>query len=196
LTLSSRMVLDLATFCASISQVDLTYGVTVLVQIYAAPVHTSSVNSISFAPQELGLMLAAASSDGSLSVLALQADGSWSTERVRRCKPVFGLCFWFILVGLGSTDADKIGCGCSLLGAQIEQAHPLGSTSVSWSPAVPKGSLVSAKGPGQPVKRFVSGGCDASVKVSPTMQELSAHPSFAGCSMLVFGSHLVANSPN
>ena len=48
---------------------------------------------------------------------------------------------------------------------QIDGAHTLGATAVSWAPAEPKGSLVSGKPPGQPVKRFVSGGCDNAVKV-------------------------------
>ena len=52
-------------------------------QVYAAQCHTSSVNSVSFAPHELGLVVAAASSDGSLSVLTHQPDGSWQTEKVR-----------------------------------------------------------------------------------------------------------------
>jgi len=41
------------------------------------------VNGVAFAPHELGLLLAAASSDGSLSVLAYQPDGSWATEKAR-----------------------------------------------------------------------------------------------------------------
>ena len=48
---------------------------------------------------------------------------------------------------------------------QIEGAHPIGCTAVSWSPAAPKGSLVSSQGPGQPVRRLVSSGCDSCVKV-------------------------------
>ena len=48
---------------------------------------------------------------------------------------------------------------------QITDAHPLGATAVSWSPAAPPGSLVSAKGPGQPEKRFASSGADNTVKV-------------------------------
>ena len=52
-------------------------------QVYAAQCHTSSVNSVSFAPHELGLVLAAASSDGSLSVLTHQPDGSWQTQKVQ-----------------------------------------------------------------------------------------------------------------
>lgn len=51
---------------------------------------------------------------------------------------------------------------------QIADAHPLGATAVSWSPAAPPGSLVSAKGPGQPEKRFASSGADNTVKVSIT----------------------------
>lgn len=49
---------------------------------------------------------------------------------------------------------------------QLDGAHTLGATAVSWAPAEPKGSLVSGVPPGQPVRRFVSGGCDNAVKVS------------------------------
>ena len=61
---------------------------------------------------------------------------------------------------------------------QIEGAHTLGATAVSWAPAEPKGSLVSGKPPGQPVKRFVSGGCDNAVKVSMAVCALT----LIGCS--------------
>ena len=40
-------------------------------------------NSVAFAPYELGLVVAAASSDGSLSVLSHSPEGSWQTEKVR-----------------------------------------------------------------------------------------------------------------
>ena len=88
--------------------------------------HESSVNSISWAPQEFGLCLACGSSDGTISVLTLKPDGSW--EKVK-----------------------------------IEQAHPVGVTSVSWAPASAPGSLIGAD-PG-PVQKLVSGGCDNTVKV-------------------------------
>lgn len=58
---------------------------------------------------------------------------------------------------------------------QIDGAHTLGATSVSWAPAAPKGSLLSGKGPGQPVKRFVSGGCDNAVKVSAARSSSESH---------------------
>jgi protein transport protein SEC13 len=53
---------------------------------YATPpgVHSASVNSCAWAPHELGLVLAAASSDGSLSVLSAAADGSWSISKIER----------------------------------------------------------------------------------------------------------------
>ena len=52
-------------------------------QAYSAPLHTASVNGVAFAPHELGLMLATASSDGSLSVLSYrQAEGAWSAVQV------------------------------------------------------------------------------------------------------------------
>lgn len=48
------------------------------------------MNSLCWAPYELGLSLAAASSDGSLSVLTYQPDGSWHADKVRRLRA----CMW------------------------------------------------------------------------------------------------------
>ena len=61
------------------------------VQVYSAPVHSASVNGVAFAPHELGLLLAAASSDGSLSVLVYQPDGTWVPEKARPTLPLPGL---------------------------------------------------------------------------------------------------------
>lgn len=52
--------------------------------------------------------------------------------------------------------------------SQIEKAHLLGVTSVSWSPPTPPGSLVTAGSGAQLVKCFVSGGCDNTVKARAT----------------------------
>ena len=52
-------------------------------QAYSSTAHQASVNAISFAPHELGLALAAASSDGSISVLTHTAETGWHTEKVR-----------------------------------------------------------------------------------------------------------------
>ncbi|WFD29775.1 GTPase-activating protein S13 [Malassezia sp. CBS 17886] len=44
--------------------------------------HTASVNAIAWAPHELGATLACASSDGKVSVLTFNSDGSWSVDIV------------------------------------------------------------------------------------------------------------------
>lgn len=49
----------------------------------ARHLHESSVNGIAFAPQEFGLMAAAASSDGRVSVLTHQPDNTWSVEYIQ-----------------------------------------------------------------------------------------------------------------
>ena len=48
---------------------------------------------------------------------------------------------------------------------QIDNAHSVGVTGVSWAPATPPGSLVSAQGASAPDKRLASSGCDNAVKV-------------------------------
>lgn len=51
--------------------------------MYAARnIHESSVNSISFAPHEYGLILAAASSDGRVSILTHGEDNVWNVEYI------------------------------------------------------------------------------------------------------------------
>lgn len=54
-------------------------------QVYLSPatLHTASVNSIAWAPHELGLVLAAASSDGTISILEYNAATSnWDTTKL------------------------------------------------------------------------------------------------------------------
>ena len=70
--------------------------------------HKSSVNSIAWAPHELGLCLACGSSDGNISVFTARNEGDldvWETS-------------------------------------QIDQAHPVGVTSVLWAPSTALGALV------------------------------------------------------
>jgi protein transport protein SEC13 len=45
--------------------------------------HESSVNSVAFCPPEHGLMVAAASSDGRVSIISHAPDNSWSTEYIQ-----------------------------------------------------------------------------------------------------------------
>ena len=51
-------------------------------QVYTSQIHTASVNSLSFAPHEIGLMLASASSDGSIGVISMTEDSQFQEERV------------------------------------------------------------------------------------------------------------------
>ncbi len=154
-------------------------------QVYQSPLHSASVNSLCWAPYELGLVLAAASSDGSLSILTYQPDGSWHADKVwwRCCsslpapvgaadgwvKPV---CSSHNLARTGLACCASWSCPshfwtgpCAGCTAQIDGAHPVGCTAVSWAPAAPKGSLVASKAPGQPVRRLASSGADNCVKV-------------------------------
>lgn len=63
-------------------------------QVYQSPLHTASVNGLAWAPYELGLALAAASSDGSLSVLTYQPDGTWFAEKVLCFEQSDAECGW------------------------------------------------------------------------------------------------------
>lgn len=91
--------------------------------------HKSSVNSIAWAPHELGLCLACGSSDGNISIFTARPDGGWDTAR-------------------------------------IDQAHPVGVTSVSWAPSMAPGALIgSGSNMSDLVQKLASGGCDNTVKI-------------------------------
>ncbi|KAK9803752.1 hypothetical protein WJX73_001199 [Symbiochloris irregularis] len=91
-------------------------------QIYNAQVHTASVNSIAFAPHELGLVLASASSDGCIAVLTYQPDGTWLTEKIEGAHSVgVNAVSWApatpagsLLSAQGTTQPDRrlTSCGC------------------------------------------------------------------------------------
>lgn len=100
--------------------------------------HDSSVNSVAFAPPEYGLILACGSSDGSISILTCNTDS-------------------------GMFEYKK-----------IPNAHTIGCNALSWCPsAVPEAAFdqrgkqnsANTNGINVQVKRFVSGGCDNSVKI-------------------------------
>jgi protein transport protein SEC13 len=52
--------------------------------IYTSPatLHDASVNAVAWAPHELGLALACASSDGSISVISRGQDGQWDATKI------------------------------------------------------------------------------------------------------------------
>lgn len=57
-------------------------------QVYVSSIHTASVNSLSFAPHEVGFVLASASSDGSIGVLSMNDDGTFLEEKIENAHPV------------------------------------------------------------------------------------------------------------
>ena len=67
-----------------------------------------------------------------------------------------------VLMQLIPRAAGTQACGTA---AQIEGAHSVGVTGVSWAPATPAGSLVSGQGATAPDRRIASSGCDNAVKV-------------------------------
>ncbi|CAN1215745.1 Protein transport protein SEC13 homolog B [Linum perenne] len=58
------------------------------IQAHVFDDHKSSVNSIAWAPHELGLCLACGSSDGNISVFTARGDGGWDTSRIDQAHPV------------------------------------------------------------------------------------------------------------
>ena len=64
------------------------YSIPCHCQTHVFSEHEGSVNSIAWAPHEYGLILACASSDGSISIHTHRSDGSWDTARLPQAHPV------------------------------------------------------------------------------------------------------------
>ncbi|KDN33584.1 hypothetical protein RSAG8_13326, partial [Rhizoctonia solani AG-8 WAC10335] len=100
--------------------------------------HTASVNSISWAPHELGAIVACASSDGKLSVLSFKNDGTWGAD-------IF--------------NAHNVGCN-----AVSWAPATLPGSLITPTPGVPN-TNTNAPPSTASVKRFASAGCDNLVKI-------------------------------
>jgi len=98
--------------------------------------HTASVNSVSWAPHELGAMLACASSDGKISVLTFKNDGQWGADLF---------------------DGHAIGCNA----VSWSPAILPGSLITPQQTQNAQGQPI----PSPSVKRFASAGCDNLVKI-------------------------------
>ncbi|KAI9065687.1 vesicle budding-like protein [Trametes coccinea BRFM310] len=99
--------------------------------------HKASVNSVSWAPHELGAILACASSDGTISVLTFKNDGTWGAD-------VF--------------EGHAIGCNAVSWAPAVQP----GSLIVPQPSNTVPGQQPAAV---QSVKRFASAGCDNLVKI-------------------------------
>ena len=112
--------------------------------LYSAKnLHQSSVNSLCFAPPEWGLMVAAASSDGKVSILSLQDDNSWSVEYIND-NPL----------GVNSVSWAPSGA-YSLTGSESESGGSVGIDADGGA----DGSSGSSEQP-----RLVTGGCDNQIR--------------------------------
>jgi len=102
--------------------------------------HTASVNSVSWAPHELGAIVACASSDGKLSVLTFKDDGTWGAD-----------IFTGHAIGCNAVSWAPAVAPGSLIIPATPQLSNLGQPQTTQSPPA--------------VKRFASAGCDNLVKI-------------------------------
>ncbi|KAF9039143.1 protein transporter SEC13 [Panaeolus papilionaceus] len=99
--------------------------------------HTASVNSVSWAPHELGAILACASSDGRVSVLTFKNDGQWDAD---------------IFTG------HAIGCNAVSWAPAVIPGSLITPQQAPSAPGQPPTST-------QTIRRFASAGCDNLVKI-------------------------------
>ncbi|KAG2002307.1 protein transporter SEC13 [Coprinopsis cinerea AmutBmut pab1-1] len=111
------------------------------IKIKEHTLHTASVNSVSWAPHELGAILACASSDGKLSVLTFKNDGQWDAD-----------IFNGHAIGCNAVSWAPAVVPGSLITPQQPQAAP------GQAPQQPAATA-------PVVKRFASAGCDNLVKI-------------------------------
>ncbi len=114
--------------------------------------HESSVNSVCFAPPELGLLLAAGSSDGSVSILAYSdASQNWEAEKIPNAHTIGCNAVTWAPVTAGSAAVKRFASGgCDSLvkiwrrddsdGHWVQEAKLEGHADwvrdVAWAPAV------------------------------------------------------------
>lgn len=99
--------------------------------------HTASVNSVSWAPHELGAILVCASSDGKLSVLTFKNDGQWGAD-------IF--------------NGHAIGCNAVSWAPAAQPGSLITPRQNNVVPGQPPA-------PAPIIKRFASAGCDNLVKI-------------------------------
>ncbi len=148
--------------------------------LYQSPagLHDASINSVTFAPQEVGLVLAAASSDGSISVLTYDAQtGQWTTEKIPNAHSLGCLAVsWAPAFQPGATVQPSaaplqptktlVSCGCDNVlkvwsfsqahGKWMQQGADLAGHAnwvrdVAWAPnmGMPKSTIASASEDGR-----------------------------------------------
>lgn len=77
---------------------------------HARGLHQSSVNSVAFGPHEYGLVLAAASADGRVSILQHQPNQTWTVDYLQDCPMGVNAVSWAPVGSFFDPDApDKLG---------------------------------------------------------------------------------------
>jgi len=148
--------------------------------LYQSPpgLHTASINSVTFAPQEVGLCLAAASSDGSVSILSYDANtGTWTTDKIASAHSLGCLAVsWAPAFQAGAMvqpasaplkpTKSLVSCGCDNIvkvwsfsdaqGQWMQQGTDLSAHSnwvrdVAWAPnmGMPRSTIASASEDGK-----------------------------------------------
>lgn len=113
------------------------------IKIKEHTLHTASVNSVSWAPHELGAILACASSDGKVSVLTFKNDGQWDAD-----------IFTVHAIGCNAVSWAPAIIPGSLITSQQAPA----TATIPGQPPMSVSQTFS-------VKRFASAGCDNLVKI-------------------------------
>jgi len=145
-------------------------------QLHVFDNHKASVNSIAWAPYELGLCLACGSSDGTISVISMRLDtgGGWDAATIERAHPVgVTAVSWAPAAALGSmVGSDQlvhklvsggfdcvvkvwefVNGGWKLESALVSDVHKECVRDVSWAPVLglAKSTIASASQDGKVV---------------------------------------------
>eukprot|EP01087_Luapelamoeba_hula_P011115 TRINITY_DN2993_c4_g1_i1.p1 TRINITY_DN2993_c4_g1~~TRINITY_DN2993_c4_g1_i1.p1 ORF type:complete len:362 (-),score=31.79 TRINITY_DN2993_c4_g1_i1:118-1089(-) len=136
--------------------------------------HEGPVWDVTWAHPKFGVLLASCGYDRKVIVWKELSPNTWdklfvynghelSVNSVSFAPHEFGL-----MLACASSDSScsVITCAEGTWDVQKFQAHQIGVNAVSWAPALPPASLLSATAITQPaVKRFASAGCDNLVKI-------------------------------
>ncbi|KZV55869.1 hypothetical protein F511_15719 [Dorcoceras hygrometricum] len=135
--------------------------------------HRGPVWQVSWAHPKFGSILASCSYDGKVIVWKEGNQNEWSQFHVFEHKSSVNSIEWAphelgLSLACGSSDGNITVYTAQSDGGwettKIDQAHPVGVTSVSWAPSMGPGALVGS-GMLDPVHKLASGGCDNTVKV-------------------------------
>ncbi|KAL0461663.1 UNVERIFIED_CONTAM: protein transport protein SEC13A [Sesamum latifolium] len=135
--------------------------------------HQGPVWQVAWAHPKFGSALASCSYDGKVIIWKEGNQNEWSQFQVFDHKSSVNSIAWAphelgFCLACGSSDGNISVYTAQSEGGwdttKIDQAHPVGVTSVSWAPSMAPGALVGS-GVLEPVQKLASGGCDNTVKV-------------------------------